>query len=35
MSVKYREAAQQVGLVLLLLLMAFVMYNDIARLLAG
>jgi regulator of sigma E protease len=34
-SVKYREVAQQIGLVILLLLMAFVMYNDIARLLAG
>jgi regulator of sigma E protease len=34
-SVKHREVAQQVGLVLLLLLMGFVFYNDIARLMAG
>ncbi|MBI5014612.1 MAG: RIP metalloprotease RseP [Deltaproteobacteria bacterium] len=34
-SVKFREAAQQVGLMILLLLMAFVMYNDVARLMAG
>lgn len=34
-SVKHREAAQQVGLVFLLLLMAFVFYNDIARLVSG
>lgn len=34
-SVKHREAAQQVGLVLLVLLMAFVLYNDVARLVTG
>lgn len=34
-SLKHREVAQQVGLFILLLLMAFVMYNDIARLMAG
>jgi regulator of sigma E protease len=34
-SLKHREVAQQIGLVLLLLLMAFVFYNDIARIMAG
>lgn len=34
-SVKHREVAQQVGLVILLALMAFVMFNDIQRLMAG
>ena len=34
-SVKHREVAQQIGLALLLLLMAFVFYNDIARMVAG
>lgn len=33
LDVRYREIAQQVGLVLLLLLMAFAFYNDIARVL--
>ncbi|RJX36420.1 MAG: RIP metalloprotease, partial [Desulfarculus sp.] len=30
-----REKAQQVGMVLLILLMAFIFYNDIARLVGG
>lgn len=34
-SVKHREVAQQIGLVMLLLLMAFVFYNDISRIMAG
>ncbi|NTU60125.1 MAG: RIP metalloprotease RseP [Deltaproteobacteria bacterium] len=34
-SVKHREAAQQFGLLVLLLLMAFVFYNDIVRLVSG
>jgi regulator of sigma E protease len=34
-SLRHREVAQQIGLVLLLLLMAFVFYNDIARMVAG
>ncbi|MHB8765941.1 MAG: RIP metalloprotease RseP [Deferrisomatales bacterium] len=34
-NLRHRELAQQVGLVLLLMLMAFVFYNDIARLVAG
>ncbi len=34
-SLRYREMAQQVGLAILLLLMAFVFYNDMARILAG
>ncbi|GAB4260867.1 MAG: RIP metalloprotease RseP [Deferrisomatales bacterium] len=34
-SMRYREVAQQVGLVILLLLMAFVIYNDLARIVAG
>lgn len=34
-SVAVREKAQQVGLLLLIMLMAFIFYNDIARLVAG
>ena len=34
-SVKNREVAQQVGLVILLVLMAFVFYNDISRIMSG
>lgn len=34
-SVRYREMAQQIGLVILLLLMAFVIYNDVARIVTG
>ncbi|MBI5441552.1 MAG: RIP metalloprotease RseP [Deltaproteobacteria bacterium] len=34
-SIRNREVAQQVGLVVLLGLMAYVMYNDITRLVAG
>ena len=34
-SLKTREIAQQVGIMLLLLLMVFVIYNDIMRLVAG
>lgn len=34
-SVKHREVAQQIGLMVLLLLMGFVFYNDIARIMAG
>lgn len=33
LDMRYRELAQQIGLVLLLLLMAFAFYNDIARVL--
>jgi regulator of sigma E protease len=35
LSIRYREIAQQVGLVLLVSLMAFAFYNDIARVLQG
>jgi regulator of sigma E protease len=34
-SLRNREVAQQVGLAILLMLMAYVFYNDIARLVAG
>ncbi len=34
-SVKHREFAQQVGLMILLALMAYVMYNDITRIVTG
>jgi len=34
-SVKLREIAQQVGFFFLILLMIFVFYNDIARILNG
>lgn len=34
-SVKWREKAQQMGMALLLMLMAFIFYNDIARLVTG
>lgn len=34
-SIKYREMAQQIGLVILLLLMAYVIYNDVARIVTG
>ncbi|MFU8856907.1 MAG: RIP metalloprotease RseP [Deferrisomatales bacterium] len=34
-SVRNREVAQQVGLMILLMLMAYVMYNDVARLVTG
>ena len=34
LSLRAREKAQQVGLVLLVALMAFVIYNDIARIIA-
>jgi regulator of sigma E protease len=34
-SIRNREVAQQIGLVLLLFLMVYVMYNDIARIAAG
>ncbi|NOY46025.1 MAG: RIP metalloprotease RseP [Deltaproteobacteria bacterium] len=34
-SLRHREVAQQVGLAILLALMAFVMYNDLARILSG
>ena len=35
LDVRHREIAQQVGLVLLIALMAFAFYNDIARVLQG
>lgn len=35
LSIRHREIAQQVGLVLLISLMAFAFYNDIARVLQG
>ena len=35
LAVRHREVAQQVGLVLLLALMVFVVYNDISRIVAG
>jgi regulator of sigma E protease len=34
-SIKWREKAQQMGMALLLMLMAFIFYNDIARLVTG
>ncbi len=34
-SIRNREVAQQVGLVILLMLMAYVIYNDVARLVTG
>jgi regulator of sigma E protease len=34
-SISVREKAQQVGMALLIMLMAFIFYNDIARLIAG
>ncbi|WP_461394988.1 RIP metalloprotease RseP, partial [Deferrisoma sp.] len=34
-SLRHREVAQQVGLAILLALMAFVMYNDLSRILSG
>ncbi len=34
-SISVREKAQQVGVALLIMLMAFIFYNDIARLVAG
>lgn len=34
-SVRNREVAQQVGLMILLVLMAYVIYNDVARLVTG
>jgi len=35
LALRHREIAQQIGLVLLILLMAFAFYNDIARNLEG
>lgn len=35
LAIKHREMAQQVGLVLLLALMVFVVYNDITRIVTG
>ncbi len=35
LAIKHREMAQQVGLVLLLALMVFVVYNDITRIVSG
>ena len=35
LDIRHREIAQQVGLVLLISLMAFAFYNDIARVLQG
>ena len=34
-SLRNREIAQQIGLAILLLLMGYVFYNDIARIVAG
>lgn len=34
-SIRNREVAQQVGLMILLMLMAYVIYNDVARLVTG
>lgn len=34
-SIKWREKAQQMGMALLLMLMVFIFYNDIARLVSG
>jgi len=35
LDIRHREIAQQVGLVLLICLMAFAFYNDIARVVQG
>jgi len=34
-SIRHREVAQQVGLLVLLMLMAYVIYNDVARIVTG